>query len=63
LAKAFIKQDGEDRVVMDEIAHMTVNNGRLVLSTIFGQQEQVEAQVREIDFTRHVVILQRTRTD
>jgi predicted RNA-binding protein len=60
LAKAFIRQDGEEKVVMDEIAHVTVNNGRLVFSTIFGQQEQIEALVQEIDFVHHVIILKRS---
>jgi hypothetical protein len=44
LAKAFIRQDGEEKVVMDEIAHVTVNNGRLVFSTIFGQQVQFSSR-------------------
>ena len=59
LAKATIKQDSEEKIVMDGIAHVTVNNGGLVLSTIFGQQEQIEALVQEIDFVHHVIILKR----
>jgi len=59
LAKAAIIQDGEEKIVMEGIAHMTVNNGKLLLSTIFGQQEQIEALVQQIDFVHHVIILKR----
>jgi len=60
LARASIKEGAEEKLVMDGVAYMRINDGELVLRTIFGDQDLIEAHVREIDFTRHVIILERT---
>ena len=61
LAKACIKENGEEELVMEDITLMKIENERLVLSSLFGEQKEIEAHVREIDFLHHSITLGRTR--
>ena len=62
LAKACIRENGEEKLVMEGIALMKIENDRLILNSLFGEQKEIEAQVREIDFLHHSITLGRTRT-
>ena len=60
LAKACIRENGEEELVMEGIALMTIENERLVLNSLFGEQKEIEAHIKEIDFMRHSITLGRT---
>ena len=48
LAKAYIGKDNE--VMMEEIASLKVEGGKILLATLFGEQKEIEAGIEEIDF-------------
>ena len=58
LSKAYVDRDGETEVVMEGIAFMKVEDGRLLLRTLFGEQKEIGADIREIDFLTHSIILE-----
>jgi len=62
LAKACIRENGEEKLGMEDIALMKIENDILILNSLFGEQKEIEAQVREIDFLHHSITLRRTRT-
>ena len=62
LAKACIRENGEEKLVMEGIALMKIENDRLILNSLFGEQKEIEAHVKEIDFLHHSITLGRTRT-
>jgi predicted RNA-binding protein len=51
LSKAFLEENGKSKLVMEDIALVSVNNGKLVLTTLFGEKREVNATIREINFT------------
>jgi len=60
LAKACIRENGEEKLVVEGIALMTIENDRLILNSLFGEQKEIEAHIREIDFVHHSITLGRT---
>ena len=61
LAKACIGENSEEELVMEGITLMKIENGRLILNSIFGEQKEIEAHIEEIDFLHHSITLGRTR--
>ncbi len=53
LAKAYRGQE----LLAEEIASVKVSDGKLLLTTIFGEQQEVTATIREIDFRDSRIIL------
>jgi len=61
LAKAYIRENSEEELVMEDITLMKIENERLVLRSLFGKQKEIEAHIKEIDFMHHSITLGRTR--
>ncbi len=59
LAKAYLSRNGKRELLMREIAYLGVGNGKLLLRTLFGEQKEVEAKLREIDFANSSIILEK----
>ena len=59
LGKAYLEADNKRELVMDSIASIEIDNNRLKLSTIFGDQKELEARIKEIDFEGSKIILTR----
>lgn len=59
LAKAYLSKNGKRELLMQEIAYMGVGDEKLLLRTLFGEQKEVEAKLREIDFATSSIILEK----
>ena len=59
LAKAYLSKNGERELLMREIAYLGVGNEKLLLRTLFGEQKEVEAKLREIDFANSSITLEK----
>jgi predicted RNA-binding protein len=57
LGKAYIEADDKRELVMDSIATIEIADTKLKLSTIFGDQKELEARIKEIDFEGSRIIL------
>ena len=44
---------------MENIAKMRIENGKVILSSLFGEEKIETAIVEEVDFTRNNIILKR----
>ena len=60
LAKAYIGGKGENEFLMEEIASIKAEDGKLLLTTLFGERQEIAASIREIDFRSSRVILEKT---
>jgi len=58
LAKAYLVKDSKKELVMEEIASIEVGQRKLVLRTIFGEQREMAARVKQIDFASSSIILE-----
>jgi predicted RNA-binding protein len=59
LGKAYLEADDKRELVMDSIATIEIADTKLKLSTIFGDQKELEARIKEIDFEGSRIILTR----
>ncbi len=57
LGKAYIEAGDKRELVLDSIALMEIDGNRVRLSTIFGDQKELEARVKQIDFEGSRIIL------
>ena len=57
LAKAYVGSDGERELLMEEIASLRVEDGKLLVKTLFGEQKEIEASIKEIDFMASSIVL------
>jgi predicted RNA-binding protein len=55
LAKAYSGQE----MLAEEIASVKVSDGKILLTTIFGEQQELDAAIREIDFRDSRIILEK----
>lgn len=57
LSKAYLEKNGDRQLILEEVASVKIENDKLTLKTLFGEQKEVEAGIREIDFMTHSIIL------
>jgi predicted RNA-binding protein len=57
LGKAYIEAGNKRELVMDSVALMEIDGNRVRLSTIFGDQKELEARIKVVDFEGSRIIL------
>ena len=57
LSKAYFDRAGEKEIVMEEIASVSVEDGKLMLKSLFGEQKEIEASIKEISFVANSILL------
>ena len=58
LAKAYVSSDGEKELLMEEITSLKAKGRKLLVTTLFGEQKEIEASIKEIDFMASNIILE-----
>jgi len=57
LSKAYLARNGDKELLLEEIAAVTINDDRLLFKTLFGEEKEIQAHIKEIDFTTHSLLL------
>ena len=60
LSKAYLNNNGERQLIMDDVSSVRMEEDIILLSTLFGEQEKVKAEIKEIDFMTHSILLEET---
>ncbi len=58
LSKAYVEKGGKKEFLMTDIASVKVEDGKIVLKSLFGEKKEVAATISEIDFTASVLKLE-----
>jgi predicted RNA-binding protein len=58
LSKVYFERGGKKEILLDEVASVTVDDGKLQLKTLFGEQKEINARIKEIDLMAHTILLQ-----
>ena len=61
LAKAYVGSNGEKELLMTEIASLKAEGGKLLVTTLFGEQRELEADIKEIDFMTSSIVLENVK--
>ena len=60
LAKVYMVKE-EDKPIMKDIAYLTINEDRVEVETLFGEKRVFKGKVRQIDFVKSGVELEKTQ--
>ena len=63
LSKVYVDRNGKRELLMEEITSLQVKREKLLLTTLFGEQREVGADIREINFMTHSIFLENLRED
>ncbi len=58
LSKAYIERDGSRELLMEEVASIDIQDDTLLLKTLFGEEKEVAANIKQIDFLARNILLQ-----
>jgi len=59
LAKAYLEKNSDEReLVLESVSLVQIRGDILHLSTIFGEEKEISAVLREIDFENSRIILE-----
>lgn len=62
LSKVYIEGDAEKEPLVQDIVSLEVaDDGKLLLKTIFGQQSEIRAEIKRIDFQNGSILLKNTK--
>lgn len=59
LAKAYLKENGERTLLLEEVSLIEIEDRRLLLLSLFGEKKEIEAEIKKIDFQNSSVILEK----
>ena len=59
LSKAWFREENTGPVIMENIAKIKIENGKVILFSLFGEERIEKATVEEVDFTHNRILLKR----
>ena len=59
VARAYLRQEQKEELLMEEIALIRVEGENLFLKSIFGEEKSVKANIKEVDFVASKVLLEK----
>ncbi len=63
LSKASVTKNGSSELLLEEVASLTIEDGSLLLKTLFGEEKEVPAKVRKVDFMTHSIFLENLKEE
>lgn len=57
---AYLLEDGEEKLVMEDVVRVREEKGKVVLQSIIGEEEELDAEIASITFLDHRIILRPT---
>lgn len=58
LAKAYLKENDKDKLLLENIASIEISEGKLTLTTIFWETRELTASIKKIDFANSNIHLE-----
>jgi predicted RNA-binding protein len=59
LSKAYLTGDGGTELVLEEVSSLKIEGEKLLLGNLLGEQKEIVARIREIDFLKHRITLEK----
>jgi predicted RNA-binding protein len=59
LAKVYLAGNGENELIAEEIASLKTDGHNILVTTLFGEQQELTADIKEIDFRGSHVFLEK----
>lgn len=55
---AYLFRDGEEELIMEDVAFARPKDGKLELKDIFGEEKTVSGSIKEIQFLGHKILIE-----
>lgn len=56
---AYLERDGQKELILEDIGLVKPEGDKVLLISIFGEEELVDAEIKEIDLLHHKIVLER----
>lgn len=57
-ARVYVRRDGAEQLVMEDVALVEVEGDTCTLSTLFGEEKRIRGRIARIDLLKHTVHLE-----
>jgi predicted RNA-binding protein len=61
LSKAYVISEKGKGLLMEDIARLEIRDNKLLMRDLFGEQKEIEANIKEIDFLNHTIAVENLR--
>lgn len=61
LSKAYVSRDGEMELFFEEVASLQLERGKILLKTLLGEQKEIAANIKEVDFLDGKIFLEKAK--
>ena len=58
LANAYLKKNNKNELLLENVASVEISDKKLTLTTIFRETKEIEANIKQIDFTNSNILLE-----
>jgi predicted RNA-binding protein len=58
LAKVYVRTDTAEELVMENVAHVVVNDGRVLLTSLFMETEELQGRITSVDLVKSKLVLE-----
>lgn len=58
-SNAYVLDGDGEKLVLEDVAYVEVDGDMVKMRTLFGESTSLRARIREIDFTKNRIILER----
>ena len=58
LAKVYLSKNGQNGLILEDVTLMQSEGEKLYLRTIFGEQKELDATIKEVDFQHSSIIVE-----
>ncbi len=59
LAKAYLKKDDGNEILLKDIAYLEISEKTITLTTLLRETETIEASIKSINFVRGSILLEK----
>jgi len=58
-SNAYLERDGTEELILEDVGLIKPEGDKILLISIFGEEELVDAQIKLIDLLHHKIVLER----
>jgi len=58
-SNAYLERDGQEELILEDVGLIRPEGGKILLISIFGEEEIVDAEIKEIDLLHHKIVLEK----
>lgn len=58
-SNAYLEHDGQQQLIIEDVGLMRPEGDKILLISIFGEEELVDAKIKMIDLLHHKIVLEK----